>query len=313
MQLHILRGRQLLQSTRVGHHLINHHVAGGEGLGRIRLLGFVYCTVRVLLARCTTAWVGAEMPLVTLAAFDRDTGLRLGIGIAMDHRPRRILQRKRLTRVDHVRREALQADLHRLIGHTHLPTFSIKHRIATRRKLSLGQFDGGLVIHERPPGEVDLMLGGVTQLHVLRGRQLLQPPRVGHHLINYDIAGREGLWSIGLLGFVYGTVRILLARCAAAWVRTEVPLVAFATLYRYAGLSLRVGVCVDHRPCRILQRKRLTRIDHVGRETLQANFHRLIGHTHLPTFSIEHRIATRRKLHFGQFDGGLIIHERPPV
>ena len=69
----------------------------------------------------------------------------------MDHRTRRILQRKRLTRIDHVCRETLQADLHRLIGDTHLSAFFIQHGITTHRKLCLGQFDGGLVIYERPP------------------------------------------------------------------------------------------------------------------------------------------------------------------
>ena len=70
---------------------------------------------------------------------------------------------------------------------------------------------------------------------------------------------------------------------------------------------------MDHRPCRILQRKRLTRVDHVRRETLQAHLHGLIGYTHLSAFLIKHSIATRRELRLGQFDGGLVVHERPTV
>ena len=96
------------------------------------------------------------------------------------------------------------------------------------------------------------MLGGVMQLHVLRSRQLLQSPRVGHHLVDHHIAGSKGLGLLGFVGFIKLPFRVLLARCPATRIRAEVPLIALASFYRYTGLRLRVGIAMDHRTCRIL-------------------------------------------------------------
>ena len=101
-------------------------------------------------------------------------------------------------------------------------------------------------------------VGAIVELDVFAAARLrVEEDFVNDHLPRRHLLRRVRLTRftrhvgrirfIGLLRFVYCAVRVLLTRCAAACVGAEVPLIALATLYRYAGLRLRVSVRVDHR------------------------------------------------------------------
>ena len=186
------------------------------------------------------------MPLIALAALNGSASLGFRIGVAMNHCTRWIFQGQRLTRVDHVGWEALHRYLRCTVSHTDLTPRFIQHSITASRKFGVGERNSCLVIHKGPAFEVDLVIGRVMQLHVLRGRELRQSVRVGHHFINQDITGGR----LSLLGFVWlvkCTLRIFLARCTAARIGREMPLVAFTALDGSACLGFRVSVAMNHR------------------------------------------------------------------
>ena len=306
MQLHVLRGRELRQSARVSHHFIDKHVTGGY----FWLFWLVRRALRVFLARCTATRIGREMPLVTFTALNGSTSLGFRIGVAMDHRTRWIFQGQWLTRVDHVGREALHRYLRCTVSHTDLTPRFIQHGVTASREFSVGERNSCLVIHKGPAFKVNLVIGRVMQLHVLRSRELRQSARVSHHFINEHIAGRR-LFLLRFVWLVRRTLRVLLARCTATRISREMPLVAFTTLDRSASLGFWVGVAMDHRPRWIFQGQRLTRVDHIGWETLQRYLRCTVSHTDFTPRFIQYGITASREFSVGERDNCLVIHEGP--
>ena len=151
------------------------------------------------------------MPLVAFSALDGSAGLSFRIGVAMDHRARWIFQGQRLTRVNHVSRKALQRDFRSTVSHTDLTPRFIQYGITPSWEFGLGERNRCLVIHKGPAFEVDLVIGRVMQLHVLRSREFRQSVWVSHHFINQDITGGR----LFLLRFVWRTLRVLFTRCTA--------------------------------------------------------------------------------------------------
>ena len=186
------------------------------------------------------------MPLIALAALDGSAGLGFRVSVAMDHRARWIFQGQRLTRVDHVGREALHRDFRCTISYTNFTPRFIQHGITTSQKFGVGEWNRRLVIHKGPAFEVNLVIGRVTQLHVLRSRELRQSARVSHHFIDQHIAGGR-LFLLRFVWLIRHTFRVLFTGCAATRISREMPLVALTALDGSASLGFRVSVAMDHR------------------------------------------------------------------
>ena len=250
------------------------------------------------------------MPLVALTALDGSAGLGFRISIAMNHRTRWIFQGQRLTRVDHIGRETLHRYLHCTVSHTNLTLGFIQHGITASRKFGVGERNSCLVIHKGPAFEVDLVIGRVMQLHVLRSRELCQSAWVSHHFIDKHITGGR-LFLLGFVWLVRRTLRIFFARCAATRIGREMPLVAFTALDGSACLGFRVGVTMDHRTRWIFQCQRLTRVNHVGRETLHRYLRSTVSHADFTPRFIQYGITASREFSVGERDNCLVIHEGP--
>ena len=152
------------------------------------------------------------MPLVAFTALDGSAGLGFRIGVAMDHRPRWILQGQRLTRIDHIGWKALHRDLRSTVSHTDLTPCFIQHGVTASWEFSIGERNSCLVIHERPAFKVYLVIGRVMQLYIFGGRELCQSARVSHHFIDKHVTGGR-LSLLGFVWFVRRTLRVLFARC----------------------------------------------------------------------------------------------------
>ena len=252
------------------------------------------------------------MPLVAFTALDGTASLGFRIGVAMNHRPRWIFQGQRLTRVNHVGRETLHRYLRCTFSHTDLTPRFIQHGITTSRKFGVGERNRCLVIHERPAFEVDLVIGRVMQLHVLRSRELRQSARVSHHFVDKHITG-GCFWLFWFVWFVRHTLRVLFARCTATRIGREMPLVAFTALDGSASLGFRVSVAMDHRTRWIFQGQLFSLVRHIEREIAKPQSQHLLVQWQTFPLAIKHGVMICSKGHVRQADHSPVIDKTPAL